>query len=1097
MGRKLVTFVCLLCLLALSNFALAQTATTGQIAGIVRDPSAAVVVGAKVTLGGGAGVTREAVTDNEGRYRFTLLPPGYYTLVISAPHFQLVTFDHVMVRITETSELDADLSLAAVTESVSVSAAPPLVQTESATTGRVIGETQMAQLPLPTRNFQQMLALSPGAIAGLANNTELGRGDANIAVNGQRTTSNNVVIDGTAVNSPGTNSTGNLAVPAPDTIQEFIVQTSLYDASQGRNSGGNVALVTKSGTNAFHGSAYGYLRDEALNANDFFLNRAGVPKPILDRYQFGGTFGGPIVKDKTFLFVSYEGTREHNGASLTNSLMLANMPAGLTNDRSTAALNALAAAYGVSLSPISQALLQAQLPNGNYAIPSAARSPAGTPANALVATPLSQVSRFKEDQFNINLDHALTANNRLSGKFFFSDDPQYQANFAFVGQNPYQVPGYGGFIDFHNRVLSISDTHTITPNLINQIRFGYNRIYGPSHPEEPFTNSQFGITNPLRFEGLSNIQVLGMFSVGPTGLSDQWSKTQTYQWSDMVSWTHGRHFLRFGADVDKYLVDFSFNIYSRGQINFNSFSQFLAGTPYVTLLGNGVPNRDMRATDFAFFVQDDIRLTPSFTLNAGLRFGRTGGISEANGRLVNFNPAAFATNTGPCTLFTPCLSGFNILGPGQPINANDWNAAPRVGFAWKPLSKDNLVLRGGFGVYFDRFSTRLANLQVFNYPFDMVGVNLGTAAFGAGTFATPFPASLATASFPITPAQIPSPVTYPFLGFQFPEAINGVYVSPNLRTPYVYQYNLGIQWEPVKDWMMEVGYVGSKGTKLISVYNLNQYPGNAPYTTIAPGAFTTNKSLFGFLQAESEGSSNYNSLQTSITHRFSHGLQFLASYTYSRSLDYGSGAIGNELAVLPGDQQLQRTQYAPSDFDRTHRFVFSGVYTLPALFHGQEGILKKVMNDWQLTSIMTFQSGLPFSVVCNNSTTWYSRADFSGTPWQTGGSVESRLNDYFNPAGFSCPAANAQPPYGASPRNFIFGPGQKNVDLGMVKFIPVTERVKAEFRTEFFNVFNLVNFANPQINMLVADPVTGSTAGRITSTSSGPRVIQFAFKLNF
>lgn len=1099
MRRRLLAIIAgLIIVLGVAPWAGAQTATTGQITGAVTDSTGAAIPSAKVTLSSETGISRESTSDGEGRYRFVLLPPGNYKVTVSAPNFKPQTLENVVVKITETTELTSALGVAGTTETVNVSGEAPLVQTESPTTGRVVDDTQVRQLPLPTRNFQQILALSPGAVSDLSNNTELGRGDTNIAVNGQRTTSNNVVIDGTAVNSPGTNSTGNLSVPAPDTIQEFIVQTSLYDATQGRNSGGDVAVVTKSGTNQFHGNLYEFLRNDSLNANDWFLKHAGRPRPRLMRNQFGGTFGGPIVKDKTFFFLSYQGTRERNGASLTNSLMLAYVPAGLTNDRTTPTLNALATAYGVTLSPISQAILQATLPDGQYAIPSAAPSPVGTPLTQLIATPLSQVSNFTEDQFSVNMDQAIGTKNHLSGKFFFSDDPQFQANFSFVGQNPYQVPGYGGFIEFHNRVLSISDTHVFNSNVINQARFGYSRIFGPSHPQEPFTNADFGINNPLaaQFPGLSNIQVLGMFSIGPTGLSDQWSKTQTYEWSDMVSWTHGRHFIRFGGEMQKYLVDFMFNFYSRGQINFNTFGQFLAGTPYVTLLGNGVRNRDMRATDFAFYVQDDIRVTDSFTLNAGFRLGRTGGISETHGRLVNFDPAKFeaAVTAPPCTLAAPCVGGFNILGPGQTINANVWNPAPRLGFAWKPLKKDNLVVRGGIGMYFDRFSTRLANLQIFNYPFDMVAANLGTgySPFASGTFANPFPASIATATFPITPAQIPAPVTYPFFIFTLPESINGVYVDPKMRTPYVYDYNLGIQWEPVRNWMLEIGYVGSKGTKLISVYNLNQYPGNAPYTTLAPNAFITNKSLFGFLQAQTEGSSNYNSLQTSLTHRFSHGLQFLASYTLSKSLDYGSGAIGNELAVLPGDQQNQAAQHGLSDFNRKHRFVFSGIYDLPKLYNGESGIGKRFFNDWELSTIMTFQSGLPLSVVCNNGTTWNSRADFTGTPWQVGGSVESRLNGYYNPAAFICnPATNPLPPYGDTPRNFIIGPNQKNVDIAVIKFIPLTERTKLEFRTEFFNAFNIVNFANPQNSALLP------TSGVISSTSTGPRVVQFALKLSF
>jgi Carboxypeptidase regulatory-like domain/TonB-dependent Receptor Plug Domain len=591
-----------LCLLLASIPALAQTATTGQITGTVKDPTGAVIAGAKLNLASTAGEQRETTSDAEGFFRFPLLPPGGYTLKVSAPGFKVATFDNVMVKITQTTELSPEVALAGATEQISVSAEAPLVNAANSTTGRVIEDTQVRQLPLPTRNFQQLLALSPGTSANLSNNTELGRGDVNIDVNGQRATSNNVVVDGMEVNSPGTNSTPNLSVPAPDAIQEFIVQTSMYDASQGRNSGGNVAVVTKSGTDSFHGSVYEFFRNRVLNANDYFLNKAGVERPVLNRNQFGGTFGGPIIKDKTFFFVSYQGTRERNGASLSNSLSFPQIPAGLTDDRSAAAITST---FGLPVNPITLQLLQAKLPNGNYVIPSAA--PNSELTGTLVSSPQSGVSRFREDQFNTNIDQMIGQKNRLSGKFFFSNTPQTQAIWNFIGSNAYQLQGFGGDIEFFNRVLTISDTHTFSPRLLNQARFGYSRIDGPGSPNEPFKNSDFGITNPLcagnpQFCGLSTIYVANMFTLGNYPLSDQRSTTQTYEFSDMISYTLGRHNLRFGGDYRRYLVDFFFNFYSRGYIQFGSFQNFLLGVPDFGLLGNGVRDRNYRASDLDLFL---------------------------------------------------------------------------------------------------------------------------------------------------------------------------------------------------------------------------------------------------------------------------------------------------------------------------------------------------------------------------------------------------------------------------------------------------------------------------------------------------------------
>ncbi len=1094
--RTVVTWLALIVVgLGLATQGVWAQATTGTLRGVVTDATGAVIPGVAVTLISESGERRAVTTDSNGNYVAAQLRPGTYIVEFSLKGFSTRKTEGVKVAVTEVRDLNVQMAVSQTQETVTVTANTEILQTSTPTEGRVIEESTIRQLPLPTRNFQQLLVLSPGTSASLSNTTEMGRGDSNIYVNGNRSTSNNVLVNGTEVNSPGTNSTPNISVPAPDAIQEFIVQTSMFDATQGRNSGGNVAAVTRSGSNSFHGNLYEFLRNRVLNANDFFLNANGRPRPILTRNQFGGTLGGPIVKDKTFFFFSYQGTRERNGASLTNSLSFPNIPAGLTDDRSDAALAALTTQFSASLptalpitlNPISKALLQAKLPNGQYAIPSAAAS--GN-ALSLISTPLSGVSRYREDQINLNIDQVISTNNKLSGKFFLSNSPQYQSLFSFVGSNPQQIPGYGGNIDFHNRVVTLSDTHIFSPSMINEARFGFSRINGPSTPEEPFTNAKFGINNPLaaQFPGLATIQVLGLFSIGSTTLADQRSTTETFTWSDTLSYTRGRHLLRMGGDLRRYHVDFFFNFFSRGQINFNSFRDFLGGNIAFGLLGNGVQDRYMRAYDVDWFVQDDFRVSNSLTLNAGLRVERNGGISELRGRLVNFDAAAFAKNSLPCTIAAPCNppNGFVMLKPGDTLNPNDWNLAPRFGFAWKPMAGKSLVWRGGFGVYFDRFSTRIANMQIFNYPYDVVGL-------GLGSFAYPFP-NLSTVSFPVTPGSIPSPIPFYYSGIPLPTnrtPISGVYVDPNFRTPYVYQYNLGFQWEPFKNWMAELGYVGSKGTKLINVYTLAQGNfGTAPY--LVASGFSNNKVLNGMQMAETTANSHFDSLQASLTKRFSQGLQFLASYTYGRSIDNSSGTPTNELAALPGDQQNRQSQRALSDFDRTQRLVLSGVYDLPKFYGGDSRFAKSVVNDWELSSIITLQSGIPFSVVCASGSTLYNRGDLISTAaLNPGGSVNSRLGQYFNTSAFSPICVNAAP-YGTSGRNIIRGPDQRNMDFSIIKFIPTSEKTKLEFRTEFFNLFNTINFANPNNNVLVP-----GTLGKITSASSGPRVIQFALKYSF
>ncbi|HEV8168183.1 MAG TPA: carboxypeptidase-like regulatory domain-containing protein, partial [Pyrinomonadaceae bacterium] len=368
MHKSILTFLFIIMCCVANAFA---QGGTGQLSGNVVDANGAVVAGANIKLTSlTTSQDREATTNDAGDFVFTLLPAGAYKLEITATGFRTVVVDEVRINVTQTTTLPIRLDAATVSGMVTINAEPPLVQRETSQVGRTIEEQTIRQLPLPTRNFQQLLTLSPGTSSSVANNTELGRGDAIISVNGQRTTSNNVRINGIDANSIGTNSTPNIAVPATDSLQEFIVQTSLYDASQGRNAGGNVEAITKSGENGFHGNAYYFLRNDALNANDFFLNAAGRPRPTLKRHQFGGTLGGPIIREKLFFFGSYQGTRERNGASLNNSLMSPTIPPQLTdNNRTVAGLATAFSLPAAAINPVIVSVLNARLPNGQFLIP--------------------------------------------------------------------------------------------------------------------------------------------------------------------------------------------------------------------------------------------------------------------------------------------------------------------------------------------------------------------------------------------------------------------------------------------------------------------------------------------------------------------------------------------------------------------------------------------------------------------------------------------------------------------------------------------------------------------------------------------------------
>jgi hypothetical protein len=1079
-----------------SGVALGQAAT-GQITGTIEDAAGAVVPGATVTVTNvSTGARRQDSAGADGDFAFLSLPPGKYKVEVSAKGFKRVVIEELDVNVTQTSTVNLKLEPSTLDETVTVTAEGTLVQQESSQVGRVIESRSISQLPLPTRNFQQLLTLSPGTSASVSNNTELGRGDAIISVNGQRTTSNSVRINGVDANSVGTNSTPNIAVPATDSLQEFVVQTSLYDASQGRNAGGNVEAITKSGGARYHGNIYEFLRNDALNANDFFLNAAGRPRPVLTRNQFGGTIGGPVVREKAFFFASYQGTRERNGASLNNSLTFPVIPVQLTDNNRTAA--GLAAAFGLpvaSISPITVSILNARLPSGAFAIPSA------TTASGL--SPQSGLSTFHENQFNGNFDWTINQKHTFSAKNFFASNPTHQANYNFagLGNGPTQLPGTGGDLRIIQTLTSLTDTYVFGPNVINQARFGFSRLRVTSVPEEPFTAQQFGITNPLGnlFAGMPTLTVTGLFTLGSSPLADQSSRINSFTFQDTVSIVRGRHRIKVGGEYRRSQVNFYFNAFSRGQLIFPTFANFLLGQS-VSIIGSGVYDRAFRVNDLSGFVQDDWKISNRLTLNLGLRYDFYGLPTEKYGRLVNFIPEQFRSGTlaspaAPPNGFVQAGNATNPL-PGVPLVADSLvpndknNFAPRVGFAYRLNDSGTLAVRGGYGVYYDRVSTRFANTQLFNFPY---------LALGVGVFrplSSPFAAVPQPGTFP-TAATVPGPLAP--LGI----LISGVYVDPNLRTPYVQQYNANVQWEFAHDFLLEAGYVGSKGTKLLQLLTINQPIYNPTTNTFAapyaPFVSAQKNATGGLQQVQTSSNSHYDSLQLSVTKRFSRGLQFLSAYTFGKSIDYYSGGTINELVSTPGDQRDWKTNRGRSDFDRTHRFITSFVYDLPALVSNSSAS-RWLLNDWGLNGIVTFQTGLPFSVVQAPDNNTIQRANLrpgSTVGIEGSGRTQDRLAQYFNTAVFA-PSTLAggffdrNAPFGNTGRNILTGPGQKDVDFSIVKFIPFTESVRGEFRTEFFNLFNWANFANPNSNISVP-----STFGRITQTSAGPRVIQFAFKLNF
>lgn len=1155
--RKCVAlFMMVICLLAIHSLpASAQSQTTGRLTGTVRDEKGGVITGAEVTVTNDAtGEERKATTDADGNYFVLLLPPVTYTVTITASGFKKFVSANLKITITETSVLDASMTIGDVSEVISVTAEPTALQTEGAQRGRVVDSRAVAELPLATRNFTQILGLSPGAATYLPDNTAVGRNSQNISVNGSRVTNNNFQINGVDANSMGTNSAPSLSVPAPESIQEFKVQTSLYDATFGRSGGGNVQAVTRGGTNEFHGTAYEYFRNEALNANNPVLIASGVARPILRRNMFGGTIGGPIKKDKVFFFASYQGTRERNGASVINSLSSGIfVDPRLTNDRSAATL--MAAFALPAINPTSLALLNFRLPNGQYLIPTpqaGGRYSGSTP------------SVFDENQFNANIDYNYDENNLFSAKFFYSNAPQTLVLPSFLGGGP-NVPGFGNFQQNNNRLIALQYTHIFSPTMVNELRAGYNFIRVDAFPQEPINDSDIGITrsNASVFPGLGLIRIApaaGGVVIGTSPTIDVRARAPSTTVADTLSITWGKHTIRTGAEFRYNENNYVLNFFTRGQIDFATFTTFLQGNALVSIFGSGIGDRSLRATDYNFYVQDDWRVSPKLTLNLGLRYELDLPAYDTRGRIATFDPALYVPRPLVIagTPIGPPIGGYvqagNVISQydllempnvgKRVVNSNDPNNfAPRFGFAYSPLASGRLVVRGGYGIFYSRTSFQYLTLNVIAPPTYVFGARVGIPA--PIPFATPFFAAPSQGQFPTLVPGV---------------ALSGTLFDRNIRTPYIQQYNLGFQYEVFKNYVFEAAYVGTRGLNLFRQIGINQArlasPTNPIFNPVTATTITTNApanaalrapfqgvSTNGFFQNQSTAQSSYNSMQLSVTRRFENGLQFLASYTLAKSIDNASGqgggagvtgvlnpgAVGETSPIL-GNQLDPRANRGVSDFDRKHRFVFSFLYDLPKPAMADKSTAGRfLLTNWQVAGIITSMSGLPIDVVDNGAGSLYglsgggntlARPNIVGDPFSN-----IPAGYYFNPFAFARPivlAGQVIPSSGGSAtasaigtdignagRNVLRGPHQNNLDFSIIKRFPIGETRNIEFRSEFFNLLNQVNFANPisDFNSVVSsggniDATTGrvinpGSFGRIISTSNNPRLIQFALKFNF
>lgn len=1139
------TLLNLVLLSMLIGIAWGQTPGTGAIKGTVLDASGSVVSHALVAVQNDATrTTRSVFSDAKGIFVVPLLTPGTYSLSVKVEGFEEDDAHSIAVVVSETSTLTFKLAIAKPGVTVEVAADTQLAQTQSSALGRAVDQDAIKALPLSNRNYTQILSLSPGVVVGLPDATEPGRGTQDVTANGNKTTANNIQFNGIDANNLAQNSAAadgeevGVAVPAPDTIQEFKVQTGNYDATYGRGTGANVDVISRTGTNQVHGTVWEFLRNDAFNANDFFSKLTGQPRPILKQNQFGGAVGGPILRDRAFFFGAYQGLRSSNGVGGETTAILPQ----LTSDRSAQTLGAQYCAYptnaggvqiacdGSNVNPVALALLNFKLANGQYAIPS---PQIALPSTDPTLPPIGESTfappvTYNEDQYTLNLDKTITDKNQLSGKFFYSRAPTI---FPF-SPNAATVPGWPTNELDQNAMLVVADTHVINPNVVNVARLGYMRFDGVSAVSGPISTTDIGTVSPTGLSGAGipapGVTIDGLFTIGDAGTPSQKQTTNSFIAQDTISVTRGRHFIRTGAEVKRHelMVDAPFS--SDGLLDIRTFSDFLLGQSAlqngspeglsnVTLSNgsSGIFRKDERYTDFATFLQDDVKLTSRLTVNAGLRYEIFSPPSEIHGRLVTFDPTLATLNAPVGGTLSGYVVTSNFTGTVPPNvvrvdrrglwPTSHTDIAPRFGFAYQIAQHPEFVLRGGYGIYFDRLSGGFAENLVAQAPYSTFQFLSGSQN-GPATLASPFtPLLPALPSYPIFAPRIPG-------GGPTVEGL-----STHMVDPYTEEYNLNLQVGMGWKTLAEIGYVGTRTLHVAGCAEFNQALLASPENPV-DGATTNSVSNViqrvpyegispGSLECQTVYLASYNSLQTSVTKRLSNGLQFLGSYTWSRSLDETSGSSGNqvfELWLLTNNQLNPRDSYGPTDFDRTHRAVLNFTYNLPGV-HSASAIVRQATRGWQASGILVAQSGTPITILDLNAGAVYgnysfeNRAQLSGQPIATSGSIHSRvLGTYLNSAAFtSAPMA----PGGTSPSDTDFGnsgvgavrgPGQRDIDMAVERSFRVTESQSVHFRSEFFNLSNTPNFGLPD-NMVG----TGAAFGKITTKSNNPRIIQFALKYEF
>ena len=1021
LSKRIVPFVLLVAALLATSSALAQSTATLQ--GTVTDTKGAVLPNATVVVRNrSTSSERTTQTDDAGIYQLAALPPGVYSVEVRIQGFKTQVADSVTLEVAKTAVQNFQMDVGAISEQVLVSSDVPVIETATTSVGTVINQRTVQEIPLNGRHFVDLGLLIPGSVTPPQNGflTAPLRGQGSFAFNtaGNREDTVNFMINGVNLNDMVQNQI--TFQPSINTVQEFKVDNSTFSAEYGRNSGAIVNIATRSGSNDYHGEFFEFLRNEALDARNFFDAR----KPPFKRNQFGMNIGGPVHlpffgeggspfsyngTNRTFFFFSYEGLRQRQGLTLTSNVLTPAQRASVTN-------------------PTVQLLLPL------IPLPTSTDIVGGVPVGRFAGAGTAPVDI---DQWTGDVSHNFSANDRLHGYYAFQRDKRGEPNLQ--GNT---MPGFGDTRQSTRQIFTLNETHIFGPNLTNEARLGFNRVNITFTPNLQLNPADFGINNGIDADiGLPQISITGFnFNLGGPAGFPQGRADMTVVVSDTLSYLRGNHSFKFGGEGRRFYNN-NFTL-DTGTFTFPNVNLFLTGNANAFSVTLGDRSSAIIQNAFGFYVQDNFKVRPNVTLELGLRYDWNMTPTERYNRFVVFDPATRS--------LVRVGSGIDDV-----YEQNNKNFQPRLGIAWDPFNDGKTSVRAAYAILTDQPVTNVVTPLTSNPP-----LATPLTFTGAVTFANARQLAGAAGLAPNT-------------------------VDPGFNNAYVQSWNLNLQREVVGDIGVTIGYFGTKGTHLRISRNINQpiNGGVRPFPSLSPSdPFRPNATLNNIIQIEGSGNSSYNALWLTANKRFSRGFQFNASYTFSKSIDYNSL---NSQGVVIQDSYNVRGSRGLSDYDARHRFVFSGIYELP--FHGN-----RLVDGWQLSSIVQSQSGNPVNIVVNN-------AGFTGTnntvrPDVTGPiEILGTPNRWFNTTPFVVPVGR----FGNLGRNVVIGPGFNNVDFSVIKRTNLTETQLIEFRWEVFDLFNHANFGQP------GRVVGTANFGQITNTrfatgdSGSSRQMQFALKYKF